>query len=111
MTYQNYFQSSVVNSEDNYDIQVLKIKIAIKNEQVKANYEYQDSLGGYIQTGKGKKHYTSNLTNHTGNANHKEIVRQALIVQGKNTFEPIGKAQSLSFFNYHIISNDMEVND
>tara|TARA_Y100000310_G_C20070041_1_gene528934 strand:- start:25 stop:372 length:348 start_codon:yes stop_codon:yes gene_type:complete len=109
MTYKNFFQSKVVDCEtDNYDIQVLKILIAIKESQVKANYESMTSLGGYTQFGKkdnARKHYTENLTNHSGNNNFKEIAIQSAIAKQYNKFEAIGKASSPSFFSYHIISS------
>ena len=86
---------------------------------VKKHYESKDKLGGCIKTSgfdrnmmpKDYYHYTENLSNHSGNANFKEIALQARLVQGKHRYEPIGKAHTPSFFNYHIISNDMEVND
>ena len=119
MTYKNFFQSSVVNcEEDNYDIQVLKILIAIKEEQTATNYINKSSLGGYtkfgksadsdntLNDGKESKHYTENLTNHSGGNNFKEIHKQAMIAQQFNKFEAIGKASSPSFFSNHIILND-----
>ena len=119
MTYKNFFQSSAVNCEtDNYDIQVLKILIAIKENQVATNYEIMTSLGGYTKFGKSadsdntvhggleSKHYTENLTNHSGGNNFREIHKQAMIAQQFNKFEAIGKASSPSFFSNHIILND-----
>ena len=114
MSYKNFFQSSAVNCEtDNYDIQVLKILIAIKENQVATNYENMTSLGGYTKFGRladsdtynELKHYTENLTNHSGGNNFKEIHKQAMIAQQYNKFEAIGKPSNDSFFSYHIISS------
>ena len=110
MTYKNFFQSSKVDIEiDSYDIQVLKILIAIKESQIKTNFESRKSLGGYTQFGKNdesRKHYTENLTNHSGNNNFREIATQSAIAKQYNKFEAIGKASSPSFFSNHIILND-----